>query len=460
MAQVGAGPYKAPMDALAELSTYGGEPGFDEQALDDYGRDFGGLVHGRPSAVLTPGGPQDLAAACRWCAARGLKLAARGTGHSTFGRSQAPGGVVVDMSSMRSIGPLQGEHLRVEAGARWSDVVDVAHAHGKTPPVLTDYLELSVGGTLAVGGLGAQSGRRGMLTDHVLALDVVTGAGNVELCTARHNRELFDAVRGGLGQVGVITAATIALVDAPKSVRRHLLFYPGLAAMLDDARRLAREQRFDAVQGAIVRPQEGGLAFRLEIASYFDDAPPADRGLLSDLVDEPSLREAQDLSFLDYLRRLRAEPALTDSNPAELPHPWLTTLVGDSRLASVVEAELGSLDWLQDVGPLGQIAVSPLRREAFSTPLVQMPDEALSWTFNVFRQPASADAGEAARMVSRNRATYERIRDAGGRLYPNSALALTTDEWQAHFSTTFDAFAAAKELFDPDGILTPGYPIF
>ena len=65
----------------------------------------------------------------------------------------------------------------VGAGATWRAVLGATLARGLTPPVLTNYLGLSVGGTLAVGGIGGTSSRYGMQTDNVLALDVVTGDG-------------------------------------------------------------------------------------------------------------------------------------------------------------------------------------------------------------------------------------------------------------------------------------------
>ena len=157
----------------------------------------------------------------------------------------------------------------VEAGATWSDVLARDAAAGQTPPVLTEYLELSVGGTLAVGGVGGTTSTFGVQSDNVIELEVVTGEGKSSPARRASNADLFDAVRAGLGQVGVITRATLELVAAPESVRRFLLFYPDLATMLRDARLLAGDDRFDAVQGAIAGRAGGGMAFRLDVAKYF-----------------------------------------------------------------------------------------------------------------------------------------------------------------------------------------------
>ena len=65
----------------------------------------------------------------------------------------------------------------VEAGAKWSDVLRATLPHGKTPPVLTEYLELSVGGTLVVGGVGGTTSAFGVQSDNVIEMEVVTGDG-------------------------------------------------------------------------------------------------------------------------------------------------------------------------------------------------------------------------------------------------------------------------------------------
>jgi hypothetical protein len=98
----------------------------------------------------------------QWAAPRGGRFAPQGERHSTFGRSQVPSGIVADMSTLRSIGAVEGDRVVAEAGATWSDVLRATLAQGKTPPVLTDYLELSVGGTLIVGGIGGTTSAFGV----------------------------------------------------------------------------------------------------------------------------------------------------------------------------------------------------------------------------------------------------------------------------------------------------------
>ena len=89
-----------------------------------------------------------------------------------------------------------------------------------------------------------------------------------------------------------------------------------------------------------------------------------------------------------------------------------------------------------------------------------MPADDLCYAFNLVRIPATSDASEANRLVDANKATYGRVKAAGGTLYPVSALPLSKSEWRDHFGPAFGHLDAAKQQYDPDEILTPGYEIF
>ena len=112
-------------------------------------------MHQTPNAVLLPASAHDVAAAVRRAAGQGRRFAAQGRRHSVFGRAQARDGIVADMGRLRTLHAVQQDRVVVEAGASWREVVAATLPHGHTPPVLTDYLDLSVGGTLAVGGVGS-----------------------------------------------------------------------------------------------------------------------------------------------------------------------------------------------------------------------------------------------------------------------------------------------------------------
>jgi FAD/FMN-containing dehydrogenase len=437
-----------------------GELSFDKQSRAAAADDFGHIVHRKPKGVLLPGSAQDVATTICWAAGQGHKIAPQGQSHSVYGRAQVNDGIVIDMSRLHTVHDVQGDRVVVDAGAKWSEVLAATLPHGLTPPVLAEYLELSVGGALVVGGVGATSSRYGVQSDNVLALDVVTGKGQQVTCSPDTNADLFDAVRAGLGQVAVITQATLKLIPAPEQVRRYVLTYPNLNSMLTDERLLAADHRLDAVQGAVL-PTPTGWRYRLDAVSQFSgNYPPDDEALLAGLSDDRSAAEINTLPYFDYLNRLAAlEQALRANGQWFHPHPWLTTFVGDSKVESVVSEELANLT-SGDLGTFGQVVLSAFHREAITSPLLRLPEDDLVYAFNLVRIPTTDDAAESNRLVKANRAIYKRVRAAGGTLYPVSAFPMSHDDWRRHFGSAWERLHEAKRTFDPGRVLTPGYEVF
>lgn len=142
-----------------------------------------------------------------------------------------------------------------------------------------------------------------------------------------------------------------------------------------------------------------------------------------------------------------------------LPHPWLATFVGDASVESVVSGELARLT-AADMGPLGQVVLSPILRASVSSPLLRLPPDRRCYTFNLFRLPPTGSTDDARRLVTANRAVHDRVRAAGGTLYPVSALPMSRADWRAHFGPAFQQLEDAKREHDPDHVLTPGYQVF
>jgi FAD/FMN-containing dehydrogenase len=432
------------------------DPGVRRAAATDFGR----IVNKTPRAVYRPSSRANIAGLLRWASKQELKISARGQGHSIYGRAQAENGIVIDMSALGAIDEVQSDRVAVEAGATWSAVLDATLMHGLTPPVLTNYLGLSIGGTIAIGGIGGTSSSHGFQTDHVLELDVVTGDGRELTCSASANSDLFDAIRAGLGQCGIVTRATLRLMQAPARVRRFQLFYPDLATLMADQRRALGERRFDQLQGAVLPDPAGGWRYQLEGAVFHDGTLARDDGgVLEGLSDARSAAVIVDSTYRDDMNSFsKFQQLLTSNGQWFHPQPWLLTFLRGSNAQSVARALLDELT-SADVGPLGRITCYPMSHTAVCTPQVRLPDEPVVFPFNLIRIPASNDRSTAERMVAQNRALYERIRDAGGTLYPVSAMPMWSDDWRHHFGSAWRPFRDAMQRYDPAGILTPGYDL-
>jgi len=438
----------------------GGDWSCDHRVRSAAATDFGQIVNHTPGAVHRPSSRVDIAGLLRWASQRGLRVSARGQGHSIYGRALAEDGVVIDMSALSAIGEVEPDRVTVEAGATWGAVLEATLKHGLTPPVLTNYLGLSIGGTIAIGGIGGASSAQGFQTDHVLELDVVTGGGRELTCSAAANADLFDAIRAGLGKCGIVTRATLRLVRAPAHVRRFQLFYPDLPTLMTDQRRALDERRFDQLQGAILPDPAGGWRYKLEGAVFHDGSVPAgDGGVLAGLSDTRSAAVARDSTYRDDAHSFaKFQQVLTSNGQWFHPQPWLLTFLRGSNAEAVAHAILDELTGA-DVGPFGRITCYPMSTTAAGTPQVRLPEEPVAYPFNLIRIPASSDRATAERMVAHNRVLYERIRDAGGTLYPVSAMPMSSDDWRRHFGPAWQRLREAMQHYDPGNVLAPGYDL-
>jgi hypothetical protein len=204
-----------------------------------------------------------------------------------------------------------------------------------------------------------------------------------------------------------------------------------------------------------------GWKYRLDaVAQFSGNNPPDDDALLAGLSDDQSAAQLSTLPYVDYLNRLAVLEQLLRSNGQWFsPHPWLATFVGDSMIESVVSGELAMLS-PADLGPFGQVVLSAFRRQAVTSPLLRLPADHLVYAFNLIRIPTTNDVTEADRLVTANRAIYERVWAAGGTLYPVSAFPMSRDDWRRHFGAAWGQLRDAKQHFDPGHVLTPGYEVF
>ena len=441
-------------------------PAFDGVLLiDDASRaaaadDFGHLVHRQPFAVLRPGSVNDVVELVRFARRNDIKVAARGQGHSTQGQAQVEAGVVVDMSTLATVHEINPTNALVDGGTRWLDLLVQSIPQGLTPPILVDFLELTVGGTLSLGGIGSQAFRFGPQVDNVLELQVVTGEGELITCSATHNTALFDAARSGLGQFGLIVRARVLLVPAPPNARLYHAFYSSLPAFLSDLEKLINDGRFNTVQGFAVPDGAGSWLYQLETAKYFSPGTePDDASLLSGIDFNAGTQSAQDMTYFDYLNRLAPlVEFLRQIGVWAFPHPWVNLFVPAANAQTLIGETLATLT-VDDVGQ-GPILIYPFNREVFRAPFFRVPDSSHFFVFALLRNAVPPTPERAAELVADNRTLFERATMLGGKRYPFDSVPMTRHDWQKHYQPLWGAFVSAKRHFDPSNILTPGQEIF
>jgi FAD/FMN-containing dehydrogenase len=197
-------------------------------ALETLRRDFGGdiiepgdaeyesasrsvITTGSPSVILRPKNVGDVQAAVGFASGSGLALSVRGGGHSFPGFGTNDGGIVIDLSGLADVELVDDErHLvRIGGGATWGQVAAALAPHGLAISS-GDTKSVGVGGLTLSGGIGWKVRKYGLAMDNVVAADVVTADGAVLTASAEENPELFWAIRGGGGNLGIVTSFEFA----------------------------------------------------------------------------------------------------------------------------------------------------------------------------------------------------------------------------------------------------------
>src|SRR6516164_3843627 len=165
----------------------------------------------RPSVVVFTESAADVVQAVRFARAQGIRIAPQGTGHGAEPLEPLDGAMLLRTSRMRGVRVDPATRTaRAEAGAQWQDVTvpagedGLAALAGSSPGV-------GVTGYTLGGGLGWLARRYGLAANSVTAAELVTPDGDLVRADAGHEPDLFWAVRGGGGSVGVVTALQMRL---------------------------------------------------------------------------------------------------------------------------------------------------------------------------------------------------------------------------------------------------------
>ena len=143
----------------------------------------------------------------------GLKVTARGTGLSYNDASLNGGGIVLDMRGMNQIvewDPASGV-VRCEAGVTLEQLWQKVEPDGWWPPVVSGTMKTTLGGCLGANIHGKNNYQVGTIGEHIVDFTVMLPTGALVTCSPKKNGDLFYAMIGGLGMLGVFTTITLKL---------------------------------------------------------------------------------------------------------------------------------------------------------------------------------------------------------------------------------------------------------
>ena len=215
-----------------------GEEGFDEAR-----RIWNGAIDRSPALIARCAGSDDVVEAVRFAREHDLLVSVRGGGHSIAGHSVCDGGLMIDLSLMKSIRvDPAARTVTAAGGVLWGELDRATQAFGlaTTGGIIS---HTGIGGLTLGGGLGHLMRKHGLTVDNLRSVDLVTAAGERVHVDGDSDPELFWGLRGGGGNFGIATAFELQLHPVGPMVLGGPIFWPldQAAQVLGELRDYARE---------------------------------------------------------------------------------------------------------------------------------------------------------------------------------------------------------------------------
>ena len=178
-----------------------GEPGYDAAR-----RIPNAMIDRRPEVIARCVSAADVMTCVRFAAEEAIAVSVRGGGHSVAGKSVCDRGLMIDLSAMKGIRVDPARRIaRAEPGLtlgefdRNTQAFSLATTLGVVPTV-------GISGLTLGGGFGNLMAKFGLALDNLESVDVVLADGRQLTASAEENADLFWGVRGGGGNLGVVTS--------------------------------------------------------------------------------------------------------------------------------------------------------------------------------------------------------------------------------------------------------------
>jgi FAD/FMN-containing dehydrogenase len=195
-----------------------------DAAYDGLRRPYNALVDRRPAAIVRCLGAGDVATAFDYARSQALEVAVRGGGHSPAGHCVCDGGLVIDLSLMRTVDvDARARVARAAGGATWLDFDSATQAAGLVTPGGV-VGSTGVAGLTFGGGIGHLTAQHGLTCDNLAGAELVTPSGALAQAGADGEGELLWGLRGGGGNFGVATRLEFRLHPLERVVGGRLVY--------------------------------------------------------------------------------------------------------------------------------------------------------------------------------------------------------------------------------------------
>ncbi|WP_052223081.1 FAD-binding oxidoreductase [Novosphingobium malaysiense] len=417
------------------------------------------MIDRKPALIARCASVDDVVAAVRHAAARGMTAAARCGGHSVSGASLPENGLVIDLSGVKDIEvDREARVAHVGGGALLGELDAATQAHGLAVTAGIEP-ETGVGGLALGGGIGFLARKLGLTIDNLIGAQVVLADGSVVEANESEHPDLFWAIRGGGGQFGIVTRFDFRLHPIGPDIITAWSFYPLDKAqdVLGYVREFMRGASDDVslvpafmhVPGAEPFPAEWqGKPCLAVIAFHVGDEPTARKEV------QPLLERGEMIfGYLASQPYVEFQKALAGSSPHGGRYYWKSIFVEDlcDDLVDVMIEGIRSIPgeysmiFLETLG--GAVGRVGIEETAFSNRDAR---------YNLGISAGWSDSATDDAAVAAARACFEKLKPfSDGTVYLNYLDRDEAARAREGFGPNYDRLQKVKTKYDPGGLF-PG----
>ncbi len=418
----------------------------EKQDLTQLNQDFGRLTQGEASAFFKAEDENALVRFIRFVNSHQLPITIRGNGLSQSGQSLAPEGAVgLDLSGINPNVYWQEGKLIAGCSASWKMIIEKSLESNQLPEVAPYNTDLTVGGVLSVGGLGASTFKKGIIGSHIESLKVLVPTGEQLFCHREKHQDLFQACLSGCGLFGIILEAEIKLRPCREKVAIYHFFYDDLTGWLQDQELLT--PHVDYLEAYILDKNERTQQKQclIQVACEFNQSPPNLQALALQFSHAEPVKL---VPIREYCYRHDARlQDMRDSGLWDEYHPWYECYI--DKLA--LEPKLSEIVSILDEAVGGIYHLFPV---AMNSPRYFMfPSGEKPLTLNIL------SPGIKKQQLNKAIEGLQKVNDIlvgmGGKRYISGWFHSDTDEdyWSKHYDHLYQERMKIKMRYDPNRIL-------
>lgn len=231
-----------------------------------------------------------------------------------------------------------------EPGVTFSDLVKATLKLGLIPKLVPELRTITIGGAVSGCSVESMSYKYGGFHDSCLEYELITGTGEVLICTPKKNPEIFHMIHGSYGTLGIISKLKFELIPAKPFVRMDYIHYPNFDALSQAMHQHYLAQDIDFMDAIVHSPSQAILC----IGTMVNKADRVSSYTYLDIFYKSTLEKKQDyLSTDEYLFRYDTECHWLSRTIPGMENKLMRLLFGKFLLSST-----NLLSWSKRLRPI------------------------------------------------------------------------------------------------------------